>query len=134
MIVTFPDGDPIFRVPGDGDEFDFAFPWRFVVDGEVYTIPAGFRTDLESIPKWLPLMYTWLKGKARIPCLPHDYLYATKGGKKFADSVFLAGMVTMGVNPVIRWIFYNAVKFGGDAAYYGKERHDASNYPVDLGE
>jgi len=41
------------------------------------TVPAGFVTDGESIPRWLPLAYSILKGRAPRAGVVHDWCYQT---------------------------------------------------------
>lgn len=41
------------------------------------TAPEGFVTDLLSIPRWLPITYASLYGRANAPGVIHDFLYQT---------------------------------------------------------
>lgn len=86
-------------------------------DARWITVPAGYRTDLESIPKWLPVTRSYLYGMARRSALVHDLLYTQQAGKEFADSVFLAAMKTEGVPCWARWILFSAVHWFGRCAY-----------------
>jgi len=57
--------------------------WRLVqplvyasdlLDGQV-TIPEGWETDFESIPRWLPTLYAVLYGSAHEAAVIHDWAY-----------------------------------------------------------
>lgn len=53
------------------------------------TIPAGYFTDLESVPR-IPFIYSLLKGHGRAAGCGHDYLYGYFiGTRKEADVWFL---------------------------------------------
>ena len=39
------------------------------------TVPVGFITDMESVPRWLPIVYALLYGEAHAAGVLHDYLY-----------------------------------------------------------
>lgn len=92
--------------------------WREAVlpSGErrLVWVPAGFETDIASIPQplqgWLP---RW--GKYASASVIHDYLYANRlGTRKTADKIFYALMVEDGVAPLTAKKMYLAVRaFGG---------------------
>lgn len=76
-------------------------------------IPRGFVTDLASIPRifwsiWPPF------GLHTRAAVIHDYLYATKAPKDFADHAFLQLLKEDGVPWLRRSLFYRAVKLGGN--------------------
>lgn len=93
--------------------------------GQLIVVPAGFATDLASIP-WparglLPPDGPWAKA-----AVVHDYLYRTQGwvdvdgafqwlyDREDADKVFREAMEVVGVPPLKRDIIYRAVRwFGG---------------------
>ena len=54
--------------------WEVAKDWSYEIDGEKYVIPAGFRFDGASIPKFL---HTWLSptGVLLMGGLVHDYAY-----------------------------------------------------------
>jgi hypothetical protein len=57
------------------------------------TVPAGFATDLASVPR-IPWAF-WLFGdRARRAGIVHDWLYSQGGSRSYADDVFLACMRT----------------------------------------
>lgn len=102
--------------------------YRSKVD-EVITVPAGFVTDLASVPRWgwiiIPPDGPWVKA-----AIVHDYLYATAGTGRWkghnasvtrseaytraeADGIFRDAMANRGVGPIARFILYTAVRIGG---------------------
>lgn len=76
-------------------------------------VPAGFKTDLASIPR--PLWAILPKsGKYDKAAVVHDYLYAVNGvTREEADQVLREAMEALGVGRVTRWLIYRAVRLGG---------------------
>ena len=83
------------------------------LDGVVYNIPAGFITDLASIPAiFRPLFDS--TGASRKAAVLHDWLYCSKQGtRKQADDLFLEAMARCGVGFMRRWAMYAGVRAGG---------------------
>jgi hypothetical protein len=95
--------------------------------GGVIRIPAGYQTDLASVPR-IPLAYWRTGGKAVLPAIVHDWLYECSQNisRKAADDVFLEAMQDTGDPPwaSTRWTMYRAVRlFAGPAwrRYRGRE-------------
>ena len=84
------------------------------------TVPAGFRTDLASVP-WQLVWKSMFRqfGKWGGAAVVHDYLYRTKPPgvtKEEADLVFLDLLTQDGMNLLQRTAMYRAVdNFGGRA-------------------
>ena len=92
-------------------------PLTWVDDrGIEYTVPAGFSTDLDSVPR-IPLVYAYLKGRATKAAVIHDWLYHNKHPRKAADKVFLAAMKDEGIGMVRRNAIYRGVRLFGWLAY-----------------
>lgn len=80
--------------------------WAWAVKCWSGVIPAGFKTDLESVPKFAQ----WIlprAGRALRPALIHDWLISTWGYAREHDDVFMAaldleGLRDLRVHP-IRW-------------------------------
>src|SRR5690606_25480873 len=97
--------------------------WRLVEDlvwddGErSFTVPAGFLTDLASIPR----AFRWLlhqNGRSRFPAVLHDYLYRTNAvSRAEADSIFYRALKSEGVSPVGRFLYWAGVRLGGWLPY-----------------
>ena len=85
------------------------------------SIPAGFVTDLESLPR-LPFV-SWLLGDRPIhrAAVLHDYLYrqdsTPKVTREDADNYFLQAMRSTGLSDFFALPFYWGVRIGGKASY-----------------
>lgn len=124
MKVTFLN-EPELRTHGDEWELVQPFEVRIDVPGDpplFVNVPAGFKTDLASVPR-LPGTYLLFGGRARRAAILHDYLYVKRWDRKFADNAFRAAMKTEGVNPVSRFFMWLGVRVGGSAYY---DRHASS--------
>ncbi|WP_080206390.1 DUF1353 domain-containing protein [Salmonella enterica] len=86
-------------------------------ESDVIDVPAGFITDLATIPRifWILLPPDGKYAKAAII---HDYMYATAlRTKREADLIFLDGMTVLGVPRWKRTIMYYAVRIFGRGMY-----------------
>lgn len=87
-------------------------PLSYVTDaGETIVVPAGFQTDLASVPRvlWIWLPPDWKYTKAAIL---HDYLIVSKVRSwDEANKLFHEGMRTLNVNKNTNWIMYKTVCF-----------------------
>lgn len=81
-----------------------------------YRIPAGFSSDLDSVPR-LPYAYLWLKDFARASALLHDYLYTGVVPRNLADKEFLRAMKLEGVDLVRRGMLYFGTRLFGWISY-----------------
>lgn len=80
------------------------------------TVPAGFVSDLDSIGR-IPVVHTWLKDRARVPALMHDYLYHLGVDRSEADLLFMAEMKSQGVRARYRYPIYWGVRLFGQYWY-----------------
>ncbi|EBI1833225.1 DUF1353 domain-containing protein [Salmonella enterica] len=83
----------------------------------VIEVPAGFITDLATIPRifWILLPPD---GKYAKVAIIHDYLYDNAlRTKKEADKIFLDGMTVLGVPKRKRTVMYWAVRMFGRGMY-----------------
>ena len=80
----------------------------------VFTVEAGFETDLASIPQVFQSVIPVL-GRHRQPAIAHDWCYCGKTdlSKKDADLMFLDAMKSVGVGWWRRRSMYLAVRVGG---------------------
>lgn len=97
--------------------------------GDEIVIPAGFRTDLASIPR----AFHWLipvNGRHRAAAILHDYLFVVQTlTRAETDALFLEAMTDSGVSWAQRSAMYAAVRAGGWPAWRCNtrqlaERHD----------
>ncbi len=86
-------------------------------NSDVIEVPAGFVTDLASVPRIfrIPLPPD---GKYAKVAIIHDYLYDNAlRTKKEADLIFLDGMAVPGVPKWKRIVIYQAVRWLGRGRY-----------------
>lgn len=89
--------------------------WVLVVTWsyEEINIPAGFTTDLDSVPH-IPGVFAFYKGRSRVAALIHDYLYAIGDRpRKEVDRLFLHYMIDDGVPYWVAKTMYWAVRMFG---------------------
>lgn len=92
------------------------------VAGQLFEIPAGFRTDFASVPRWLqPLLSE--RAIRSLPSVAHDFLYFQGTPKRIADAVFFELLAAEKNVPAWqRWIMFKAVEWFGDSAYAAHRR------------
>lgn len=74
-------------------------------------VPAGFVTDLASIPKWVPRWICDPNGRHRPAAIVHDYLVRLTGfDRPTADKVFLEAMKNLEEQPWRAYLMYAAVR------------------------
>lgn len=99
------------------------------------TVPAGFVTDLASIPRVLRNL-PWLdpNGLSRRPAVLHDYLYGSNPGrvfgKQFADSLLASALVSEGASQTVAQTFYYAVHWFGASSWDDDGRRLAAPNPA----
>jgi Protein of unknown function (DUF1353) len=77
------------------------------------TVPAGFITDLASIPKILRDTFD-VDGHSRDPAILHDWLYCTQHTTRaFADSMLREALVQYGESAATAWVYWAGVRLGG---------------------
>lgn len=90
-------------------------------------VPAGFRTDLLSIPRILwPLLAP--TGPGAPAALPHDWLYAIgEGPRERADRIFLDAQLDSGCPRWLAELRYRAVRLAGGPTWrdYDPEERSA---------
>lgn len=87
-------------------------PYVTLAEVEV-VVPAGFVTDLASIPPLLRPVFD-RNDASRRPAVLHDWLYCRKRGTRAdADSLFLEALEREGVSWWRRWAMYAGVRAGG---------------------
>lgn len=94
------------------------------VAGITITVPAGFVTDLASIPR-LPFIYLLLAKVADLPGVVHDWAYSTgKLPREMADRVLREACLLIGVPAWKATAIYWGVRVGG-ASHYGQKKYIA---------
>ena len=84
------------------------------VAGQGIAVPAGFQTDLASVPR-LPVVYLLAGGTSSEAAVVHDYLYSTKKvPRATADAVLREASAVTGVPAWRSWLMWAGVRaFGG---------------------
>ena len=107
---------------GDG-KWRLTAPLRFWSDvlNDVVTVPTGFETDFESIPR-VPVIYLLLAQSSNEAGVVHDYLYRAGSKPRVtraqADAVFYEASRCDGCNLVSSWAKWAGVRVGGMRAFH----------------
>ena len=92
-----------------------------VINREI-VVPVGFVTDLESVPRWFPLAYSYLGHTSRRGGAIHDYLYRRDSdpivGRAIADAVYREICGCVGNSSVQGWLKWCGVRAGGIGSYH----------------
>lgn len=83
--------------------------------GDVIEVPAGYITDLFSVPRLLWWLFPRDR-RGREAAVVHDYLYThltTTYTRAQADAIFREALAANAVNPVSRWLMWAGVRIGG---------------------
>jgi hypothetical protein len=84
---------------------------------QTFTVPAGFQTDLASVPR-IPLIYDLVGDTSRKAAVVHDWLYgAGLVPRDVADAVLREASQVTGVPGWRRWLMYLGVRIGGASHY-----------------
>lgn len=85
----------------------------FTLSNETVTVPAGFVTDLASIPAPLRLFLN-VNGKSRRASIAHDWLYSSnEWSRADADEFLRIALITEGVSPAVARVYWLGVRAGG---------------------
>lgn len=77
------------------------------------TVPAGFITDYDSVPRLLGI-YVMFKGLSVRSPVVHDYMYSmAKYPRKYADKTFFEAMLSEGVTKWKAYVMFIAVRLFG---------------------
>lgn len=83
-------------------------------------VPAGFITDLASIPR-LPIVYRELESLADMPGVPHDFCYSTGFlDRDTADLMLKEACLLIGLSSWKAHAIYWGVRVGGASHYLAK--------------
>ena len=102
--------------------FQLTEPFSGIIDGVDFKIPAGFVTDLASVPRVFESVVPNDDPQILRPAILHDWFYQSQGipeGTAFwltraqADEVLREGMRVCGASCAKRWAVWAAVRVGG---------------------
>lgn len=86
-------------------------------DGRSFVVPAGFRTDFASVPRFFWRVFP-PAGRYAPAAVLHDMLYRTGlVSRRDADAIFYTAMKALGVFLPTRYILWLAVRLFGWTAY-----------------
>jgi hypothetical protein len=83
-------------------------------------IHAKTRSDLDSVPREVPILYSWLKNRTVMGAFFHDWMYSKAIDRKVADDFFLMIMEYEKVKHRYRYPIYWGVRMFGHIAYNKK--------------
>jgi hypothetical protein len=121
IFADIPSDQPVL-VPVKGtDLWQFARDMIVTFPGGQHTVPAGFKTDGASIPRffWRVIGHPMTSKYAKAAGV-HDYLYVyhpAGSSKAHADQVFFHVLIDEGVPEWRAKIMYRAVEWFGGGAY-----------------
>lgn len=104
------------HVPGK-DRWTLALPLIYrAQDGRLVNVPAGYRSDLASVPRIAWRIVPRDHKAARRPAVVHDYIYTDlthRFTKAEADKIFHQALLEEGMNRALAWLMWCAVRIGG---------------------
>lgn len=107
-------------------EFRVYLPFSYDVghlgSGDTITVPAGFTTDLCSVP-WFARAFIPLAGRLAKPALLHDWLLVR--GEARAHRVFDEALAVAGVRPLTRSLLVAAVALWARRPFRRSTRNEA---------
>lgn len=103
--------------PGGNLIFALARELRYRAAGQTYTVPAGYETDLASIPQQYQQRPPHESPTAR-PGVIHDYLYTShEASRRDADRIFREALKAEGIPLGKRLAMWAAVRAFGGPSY-----------------
>lgn len=95
-------------------------------DGWRIVVPAGFKTDLASIPR----LFRWLlqqNGASRKAAVLHDHCYVTQPfSRAKADELFRKALIAEGLSQAAALIYWIGVRLGGSIAWANYARRQCA--------
>jgi hypothetical protein len=97
--------------------------------GCIVEVPKDFEHDYDSVPRWLPWVYAFLKGRARREMVIHDYLCRTDSvptikSYMLANRVALEAMTARGKPAQVKYLYFIGIGLGGWACFHRKKVED----------
>lgn len=110
------------------ESFRLEEPFYVICNTDMVIVPAGFQTDLASVPR-LPVIYLAVGGRGHKAAVLHDYLYKTGiYDREVCDGLFYEALVESGVNKFYARMMHSGVRVGGGKIYefYAKQRQEVT--------
>jgi hypothetical protein len=108
-----------------GDMWELASTWTLLYKDETYHIPAGFKTDGASIPRFLwRVCGTPLDVPRIYAAIVHDWLYS--GGRPDAtradaDAIYRDMQIALGVPRIKAYVEWVALRLCGGSHWHGNK-------------
>ena len=108
--------DVVLRIVNKGWRLEEPLSYYSDVLGETIAVPAGFFTDLASVPRVMRWVVPVANAKNRRAAIVHDYLCYEEVQEKYditqrqADEVFREALEVCGVSTVGRWGMWTPVR------------------------
>ena len=108
--------------PFRGYKYHTCVPLDFTVNGNKFTVPKGFATDLASIPRIAWPIIAPSHASIIKPAIVHDWFYreTCDFNRKNTDLIFYHMLINEGVSPIISSAMYYAVRLFG-AKFYNED-------------
>jgi hypothetical protein len=90
-----------------------------MVNEDVVVVPAGFETDLASIPRALWFIHSPTDSETISPAILHDFMYSCPGkySRRTIDSIFYSSLIDNLVNPIVAYEYWLAVRLAGSSHF-----------------
>ncbi|CAN7403176.1 DUF1353 domain-containing protein [Acidovorax sp. LjRoot129] len=96
------------------------------------SVPAGFVTDLASVPR-LPVAFFLAGGLAHAAAVLHDWLYTThQVDRATADALFEEAAIACGVSPWRAWVMWLGVRAGGASSWAATGPAQPANVAIQI--
>lgn len=120
--VSFQDAPCI--IPIKGFLFKTCSDMHVYVDNSLIVVPAGYKTDLASIPRVFWNILPPQQANFIAPAILHDYLYATGyASRKYDDDVLYSALRSQGTMWITANVMWLGVRCGGSKHYATSEIH-----------
>lgn len=117
MVIEFEDMPKVEPMLDGGECWVLVEDFHVLVDGMMFTVPAGFKTDGASIPRFLWRLCGHPLETRRFPiAVLHDWLYEADLGltRQQVDEIYRDGLLSLGYGKWTAATEYYAIRlFGG---------------------
>lgn len=89
-------------------------------DASEVIVPAGYLSDLASVPQLVRQIVDPQTPAARRPAVVHDFIYTHLGHrftKRQADLIFYQALLEEGMHRCLAWLVWRAVRLGGQGTW-----------------
>ena len=116
------DRPPLIPPLEKGGMWELENDWSLFYRGEIYHIPAGFKTDGASIPRFLwRVCGTPLDAPRVYAAIVHDWLYSggdVKASRADADAIYRDLQIALGVPRFKACVEWAALRWFGGSHWY----------------